>query len=193
MYIAKGKFCYIEELTNENIEDLFDMMKRNKDEFKFLISDQEIPDSFEEFKKWLEEFFTSDRAYQFIVYDKKDKNTRRCLGTFYFYNLDKENKNIKISLFIIPEFRKTLLAAEIMGLALEFANKILNVNELKFDVYKENKDMINLLLKIGLTPYSESRSFVNPERMILNYSINKDKLNEFQERFNEFKRRLRPR
>jgi hypothetical protein len=49
MYFAQGKYCYLEELTTENDKELFELMKNNKEEYIFLISDEPVPETYEEF------------------------------------------------------------------------------------------------------------------------------------------------
>jgi hypothetical protein len=36
MYTAQGKFCFLEELTTENDKELFEFMKNNKEEYRFI-------------------------------------------------------------------------------------------------------------------------------------------------------------
>jgi len=44
MYTAQGKFCFLEELTTGNDKELFELIKKNKDEYRFLISDEPVPE-----------------------------------------------------------------------------------------------------------------------------------------------------
>jgi hypothetical protein len=46
MYIAQGRFCYLEELTTENDKELFELMKNNKEEYRLLISDKPVPETY---------------------------------------------------------------------------------------------------------------------------------------------------
>jgi len=188
MYIAQGRFCYLEELTTENDKELFDLMKNNKEEYKFLISDEPVPETYEEFQKRLNVWFTYGRNYQFLV--KKNDKT---VGTIFFYSLNPENKSVKLSAYFIPEVRKTPLIAEALGLILNFALEILKVEKVEFSVYKENKEMLKILEKERIKKYivrtGESQSSVNPERTIINFEINLKSLKEINEKLNEFYKR----
>jgi RimJ/RimL family protein N-acetyltransferase len=185
MYIAHGRFCYLEELTTENDKDLFELMKNNKEEYRFLISDEPVPETYEEFQERLKIWFTHGRNYQFLV--KKDNKT---VGTIFFYSLNLENKSVKLSAYFIPEVRKTTLIGEALGLILNFALEILKVEKVEFSVYKENEEMLRILGKEKIRRYikerDESKSTVNPERTIINFEINLENLREINERLKEF-------
>jgi hypothetical protein len=58
-------------------------MKNNKEEYRLLVSDEPIPETYEEFQNRLNIWFTHGRNYQFLV-KKKDKT----VGTIFFYGLD---------------------------------------------------------------------------------------------------------
>jgi hypothetical protein len=51
MYTAQGKFCFLKELTTENDKELFELMKNNKEEYRFLISDGLYQKHTKNFKK----------------------------------------------------------------------------------------------------------------------------------------------
>jgi RimJ/RimL family protein N-acetyltransferase len=192
MYIAQGRFCYLEELTTENDKELFELMKNNKDEYRFLISDEPVPETYEEFQNRLNIWFTHGRNYQFLV--KKDNKT---VGTIFFYGLNPEKKSVKLSAYFIPEVRKTPLVGEALGLILNFALEILKVEKIEFSVYKENKVMLEMIeknreFKDYFKRIGESPSSVNPERTIINFEISLEYLNKINEKLREFyKRRLR--
>ena len=185
MYVAQGRFCYLEELTTENDKELFKLMKNNKEEYRFLISDEPVPETYEEFQERLKIWFTHGRNYQFLI-KKKDKT----VGTIFFYSLDPENKSVKLSAYFIPEARKTPLVGEALGLILNFALEILKVEKVEFSVYKENKEMLRILEKEKIKRYierkEESKSIVNPERTIINFEINLESLKEINEKLKEF-------
>ncbi|GIW66743.1 MAG: hypothetical protein KatS3mg095_0641 [Candidatus Parcubacteria bacterium] len=122
MYISQGRFCYIEELTTENDKELFELMKENEEEYRNLISDQPLPQTYEEFQETLKIWFTHGRNFQFLVRKREGNKT---VGTFFFYFWNQENKTTKISAYFIPEVRKTPLIGEALGLALMFAYKIM--------------------------------------------------------------------
>ena len=192
MYIAQGRFCYLEELTTENDKELFELMKNNKEEYRFLISDEPVPETYEEFQKRLNIWFTHGRNYQFLV--KKDNKT---VGTIFFYGLNSESKSIKLSAYFIPEVRKTPLVGEALGLILNFALEILKVEKVEFSVYEENKVMLELIeknreFKAYFKKIGESPSSVNPERTIINFEISLENLKKINEKLIEFyKRRFR--
>jgi len=185
MYTALGRFCSLEELTTENDRELFELMDNNKEEYRFLISDEPVPETYEEFQKRLKIWFTHGRNYQFLV-KKKDKT----VGTIFFYDLDPENKSVKLSAYFIPQVRKTPLIGEALGLILNFALEILKVEKVEFSVYKENEEMLRMLDKEKIKRYikekGESKSIVNPERTIINFEINLESLKEINERLKEF-------
>jgi len=185
MYTAQGKFCFLEELTTGNDKELFELIKKNKDEYRFLISDEPVPETYEEFQERLKIWFTHGRNYQFLV-KKKDKT----VGTIFFYGLDPEKKSVKLSAYFIPEVRKTSLIGEALGLILNFALEILKVEKVEFSVYKENEEMLRILGKEKIKRYikerGESKSTVNPERTIINFEINLESLKEIDERLKRF-------
>ena len=186
MYIAQDRFCYLEELTTENDKELFELMKNNKDEYRFLVSDEPVPETYEEFQKRLDTWFTHGRNYQFLV-KKKDKT----VGTIFFYELDPENKSVKLSVYFIPEVRKTPLIGEALGLILNFALKILKLEKVEFSVYKENLEMLKILekereFKKYFNKIGEAQSRVNPERTIINFEISLNHLKEINEKLKEF-------
>jgi RimJ/RimL family protein N-acetyltransferase len=185
MYVAQGRYCYLEELTTENDKELFELMKNNKEEYRSLVSDEPVPETYEEFQNRLKIWFTHGRNYQFLV-KKKDKT----VGTIFFYGLDSESKSVKLSAYFIPEVRKTPLIGEALGLILNFALEILKVEKVDFSVYKENKEMLRILEKEKIKRYikekGESKSTVNPERTIINFEINLESLKEIDKRLKEF-------
>jgi RimJ/RimL family protein N-acetyltransferase len=186
MYFAQGRFCPLEELTTENDKELFELMKNNKEEYRLLVSDEPVPETYEEFQNRLNIWFTHGRNYQFLV-KKKDNKT---VGTIFFYGLDSESKSVKLSVYFIPEVRKTSLIGEALGLILNFALEILKVEKVEFSVYKENEEMLRILEKGKIKRYikerGESKSTVNPERTIINFEINLESLREIDERLKEF-------
>lgn len=193
MYTAQGKFCFLEELSTENDKKLFELMKKNKDEYRFLISDESIPETYGEFQERLNIWFTHGRNYQFLVRKKGKDITEKgeIVGTIFFYGWDKERKTVKISAYFIPEARKTSLIAESLGLAMNFALKIMKVEKVEFDVYEENKEMLQFLqkereLKKYINKLGESKSKVNPERTVINFKISLKGLKEIDERLREF-------
>jgi RimJ/RimL family protein N-acetyltransferase len=185
LYIVQDRYCYLEELTTENDKELFELMKNNKEEYRLLVSDEPIPETYEEFQNRLNIWFTHGRNYQFLV-KKKDKT----VGTIFFYGLDPENRSIKLSAYFIPEVRKTPLIGEALGLILNFALEILKVEKVEFSVYKENEEMLRILERKNIKRYinksGESKSTVNPERTIINFEINLESLKEINERLKEF-------
>jgi len=183
MYIAQGRFCYIEQLTTENDKELFELMKENEEEYRYLISDQPIPQTYEEFLETLNIWFSHGRNYQFLVRKKKKD---KVVGTFFFYLWDPENKTTKISAYFIPEVRKTPLVGEALGLALMFAYKIMNVEKVEFSVYKENLEMLKLAEKYKIKKIGESQSTVNPERTLVNFEISLEQLKEIDEKLKRF-------
>jgi len=72
---------YLEPLTTGNDYQLFELMKNNENEYRFYVSDQPIPQTFEEFRESLKRFFDYDRIYQFLVYRKRDN---KLIGTIFF-------------------------------------------------------------------------------------------------------------
>jgi len=184
MYFAEGRFCILEELTTENDKELFELMKKNKEEYRFLISDEPVPETYEEFKERLNIWFTHGRNYQFLV-KKKDKT----VGTIFFYGLNLDNKSVKLSVYFIPEVRKTILVGEALGLILNFALEVLKVKKVEFSVYKENEEMLKFLEKETIKRYinkkGESKSSANPERTIINFEINLENLIKINEKFKE--------
>jgi RimJ/RimL family protein N-acetyltransferase len=185
MYVAQGRYCYLEELTTENDKELFELMKNNKEEYRLLVIDEPVPETYEEFQNRLNIWFTHGRNYQFLV-KKKDKT----VGTIFFYGLDSESKSVKLSTYFIPEAIKKPLIGEALGLILNFALEILKVEKVEFSVYKENKEMLRILEKEKIKRYikerGESKSTVNPERIIINFEINSESLKEIDERLKEF-------
>jgi RimJ/RimL family protein N-acetyltransferase len=160
-------------------------MKNNKEEYRLLVSDEPVPETYQEFQGRLKIWFTHVRNYQFLV-KKKDKT----VGTVFFYSLDPGNKSIKLSAYFIPEVRKTPLIGEALGLILNFALEILKVEKVEFSVYKENEEMLRILEKEKIKRYikerAESKSTVNPERTIINFEINLESLREINEKLKEF-------
>lgn len=66
---------------------------------------------------------------------------------------------------------------------------IMKVNELKFDCYKENKIMINLAKKIGAVEIGQSKSEINPERELINFSISQELMESLKEKIINFELR----
>jgi len=160
-----------------------------------LISDEPVPETYKEFQERLNIWFTYGRNYQFLV-RKKEKNITEkgeFVGTIFFYGWDKERKTVKISAYFIPEIRKTPLIAESLGLTIHFALRIMRIEKIEFDVYKENEEMLQFLQKErGLKNYinklGESKSKVNPERKVINFEISLKGLKEIDKRLKEFYR-----
>lgn len=195
MYQFNGRFVYLEQLTSNNDKELFDLMKNYEKEYRYYVSDQPIPDSYEEFLPILKSYFEHGRNYQFLVYRKSDK---KLIGTIFFYNWTDEDNSTKISAFFIPEVRKTPLIFEALGAALLFAVDVMKVNELKFDCYKENEIMINLAKKIGAKKIGakeigQSKSKVNPERELINFSITLELMESLKEKIINFEQKRRTR
>jgi hypothetical protein len=66
----------------------------------------------------------------------------------------------------------------------------LKVEKVEFSVYKENEEVLRILEKKNIKRYinksGESKSTVNPERTIINFEINLERLKEINERLKEF-------
>jgi len=180
MYTFNGRNIYLEQLTTLNDYQLFELMKNNENEYRFYVSDQPIPQTFEEFRESLKRFFDYDRIYQFLVYRKRDN---KLIGTIFFYTEDNE---VKISAFFIPEARLTILPTEALGASILFALDVLKIERLNFDCYKENEKMIELANKIGAEKIYERRSDINPEREIIGFIISKEQLEKLKEKFIRF-------
>ncbi len=72
MYIANGKFCQIEELTNQNDKKLFNLLKNNEKEYRLFVSDQPLPKSYDEFLEKLKCRFL-------VTKSEKDNIHSRCI------------------------------------------------------------------------------------------------------------------
>lgn len=174
MYKFNGRYVYIEELTTENDKLLFELMKDQEKEYRFFVSDQSVPKTYEEIQKELKEWFSGGRNFQFLVFRKKDN---KLIGTFFFYGWNEKEKSIKLSVYFVPEIRKSILTGEALGAAVLFAKDILKIENLLFDVYIENKAMIELAKKIGANFITEKCSAVNPERKVLSFVCDKKRIN----------------
>ena len=74
---------------------------------------------------------------------------------------------------------------------MNFALKIMKVEKVEFDVYEENKEMLQFLqkereLKKYINKLGEFKSKVNPERTVINFEISLKGLKEIDERLREF-------
>lgn len=103
MYQFDGRFVYLEELTTENDKELFELMKNYEKEYRYYVSDQPIPDSYEEFLSVLKSYVEHRKNYQFLVYRKSDK---KLIGTIFFYNWTDEDNSTKISAFLFLKSEK---------------------------------------------------------------------------------------
>lgn len=186
IYVFRGRYVYLEQLSSKNDKELFEMMKNNEKEYRFYVSDAPLPSTYEEFQQRLKIWFSHGRNFQFLVYKKKSKEL---IGTIFFYGWDRENHTTRISVFFAPEFRKTILIGEALGAVVLFAKDVMQVKELHFDCYLENKQMIELAKKIGAEEVKLRRSDVNPERELISFKIPEEKLDEFVEEIKYFESR----
>jgi RimJ/RimL family protein N-acetyltransferase len=190
-FVYKGIYCYLEQLTTLNDTDLFNLLKEHEKEYRFYVTDEPLPENLEDFRNLLREYFRVSREIQFVVYSKKDKKP---VGTTFIYALNEESKSVKISAFFISEVRRTPLIAEALGATVVFAKEKLGIKEIKFDVYKENKDMLKIAEKVGALNLGEKESSVNPDRIVVAFKLPENVIESIQKKFLEFrKRKLKPR
>jgi RimJ/RimL family protein N-acetyltransferase len=185
MYEFFGRFVYLKQLTTKNENELFELIKNNEEEYRKYVSDQPIPENYDEFVKTVDIWFESGRNCQFLVYKKQNK---KLIGTIFFYGWN-EKDQIKISAFFVKEVRKSPLVGEALGAAFLFAKQIMKIKELNFDCYIENKEMINLAKKIGAIEIEKRKSNVNPERELISFSVSEEKITELIKKFKSFEQR----
>lgn len=94
---------YIEELTTENDKLLFELMKDQEKEYRFFVSDQSVPKTYEEFQKELKEWFSGGRNFQFLVFRKKDN---KLIGTFFFYGWNEKEKVLNYQFILFLKLEK---------------------------------------------------------------------------------------
>lgn len=190
MYKFIGRFVYLEELTTKNDKELFGLMKDNEIEYRLFVSDFPVSQKYEDFQKQLDNWFSHGRNFQFLVYKKDNKDFKKeLIGTIFFYGWSKEKKTIKISIYFTPKYRKSIFIGEALGAALLFVKQIIKINELLFDCYVENKEMIELAYKIGSEKLGESQSELNPERKLINFILSRRKIDEWIDKFIRFENR----
>lgn len=177
MYTYQGKFCQIEELTTRNDCKLFQIMSENGGEYERFVFNESVPKSYPKFLQKINEWFSHGRNYQFIVYDK---NFNQTIGTLFFYNLNTISKTVKCSCFFIPRARKTILIIESLAFLFEFAKQVLNVECIKFSVYKENTRMHDIAKKSGAQEKND-----NQNKSIINYEFSINTINHLLEKYKQ--------
>jgi RimJ/RimL family protein N-acetyltransferase len=167
MYRTTGRFCYLEELTIENEKLLYELLKNNKEEYSYLVSDSPLPEEFKDFQLLIKRWFENGRSFQFIVKDKKSNVS----GTIFFYCHHTNSDSIKLSCFFEENKRNSLIVCESLGLALLFAYKVLNINKIIIDIYTENEKMISFCKKLKWKKIDFKDSNINKKRKIFVYEI----------------------
>lgn len=183
MYTCQGRFCFLEELNSDNSYYLFNLIQENITEYRFLVSDESIPTSFESFLGKVEGWFSSGRVYQFLVKNSKDS----VVGTIFFYGFSRDLNSIKMSCFFRKDARKSLSVVESLWLSVLFAYFVADFNSITFCVYKENTRMIEIISKQNFDLISESCSSLNPCRSILTYRISEVEILKIEKKFRKLK------
>ena len=185
MYTYRGRFCLLEELTTENDGELFLLMRENSREYRFLVSDESIPTTYELFQEKLRKWFSGGRTHQFLI---REKNSQRIVGTIFFYCHNSLIQEIKSSAFFIPEIRKTLCVAESLAVSMLFAREIVGVDAVCFSVYAENEHMLKITKKLKAELMGISAGAVNPERRVSMYRLPLSVLTSITDKLRVFSR-----
>lgn len=172
MYICRGKFSSLKELTGKNDQELFVLMRDNTHEYQKTISGEDVPTSVETFNTSVRRWFSSGRNYQFLVYDRHDY----LVGTIFFYSWNRETSCIKYSCFFIPTVRKRLVIAESIGMSFVFAIDVIEVQGIAFDVYEGNYTMQNIAAKIDATYIGTKSSSTRVDRKVKTYLLTRSAL-----------------
>lgn len=159
MYRYKGRFSRLVELNSKNDTLLFSLLKENNDEYRKLVSDQDLPTTYPEFLDTLKTWFLNGRLYQFLVYPPFGNKP---VGTIFFYSLDSQNGSVKMSVFFEKESRGHLVVAESLMIATAFVRRVIGVKDILFSVYLENDSMLKIARRI----------IPNDEHLICNSTVN---------------------
>ena len=183
MFICNGRFCVVEELTTGNDRVLFNLMLTNANEYRFFVSDEEVPESFEVFQTKLQFWFSHGRISQFLVRNKHDDY----VGTIFFYGHNSFSNSIKCSCFFIPSARGQLCVMESLGMVLNFARLQLKATEIIFSVYMENLAMLRLATKLGAEQQALETSAVNPQRRTIEFVLDEHVLNRIERKLQQLR------
>lgn len=168
MYHYDGRFSRLVELNSKNDISLFFLLKKNSEKYRRLVSDQNLPITYPEFLETLKTWFSKGRMYQFLVYPKYHDKP---VGTIFFFNLNRQDESIKISVFFEKEARGQLLVAESIMTTFAFARQVIGVKNILFSVYDENETMRKIARKILYSCEYTTHSSVNKKRTIEVYKI----------------------
>lgn len=170
MYFCKGRFCSLEELCDNNIQNLYILLGDNKEDYTFFVDSNYSHETYELFLKRVQKWFLKGRSFQFLVRNLSGS----FVGTIFFYNLNTELNSVKISCFFGKDYHKKLFVAESLGLSLIFARNILNINNLTFSVYGTNENMLSFIKKLGFCIVSEKEEKTDRfDFLISNKNLNK--------------------
>lgn len=141
--ILNGKTVHLRSVNIEDAE--FTLNIRNNPELTIYIPKVSI--NIEEQCLWIENQRKKEGDYFFLILDK-DKNK---LGTISIYNVG--DKTAESGRFL--SIGNSIQNMESLVLTYDFAFFSLNVNILNFEVYKENKKIVNMWKRLGSQITSE--------------------------------------
>lgn len=139
-----GRFVKLEELNTHNQMRLHEIMIENERDYVENVFHEEVPKKYSDFCNLISSWFANGREFQFLAFDKI---TNQIIGTIFFYR--KRHETVKMSVYFIKKYRKSVKIAEAMGAALLFARDVMGVIQINFSVYKKNRNMLLFARKIG--------------------------------------------
>ena len=182
MYTCQGKFCVLEELSKKNEFKLHKLILENEIEYRTTISAEKVSSSFVCYQSDLERWFLCGRNYQFLVNNRDGQ----IIGTMFFYGWDQEAREAKCSCFFIPNTRSKIVVIEALCLFILFAQEILHLRQVNFDVYEDNIWMQRLATKIQAISLIKKPSFCDQGRLIISYFFTLDSTSNLVHRYLSF-------
>jgi RimJ/RimL family protein N-acetyltransferase len=163
MYINL-KHCRLEFLSLENDYELFQLQQEHRLEYREKVASYDFPQTFEEFRSYLEQCFIHGRIEQWLVKNHDDI----VVGTIYTYE---GTENMKLACFFCPASRNTFIPLESITFSLNHTFTYQEIPTLHFSVYESNAVMLKLARKIKAVHVQTRKGYTNTHLNVLDYYI----------------------
>lgn len=142
MLILKGRRIWLKEITNEDVDILYEW--RNDFNFMSLCSTRRNKVSFDDFKKEIAIDFNWDRHLQCLILKEKIP-----VGTIYSYNLNRTDGYVFVTTYIAAGYEKVGFGTESFAIFLLHLFQSLLLHKIYVEVYSYNKHSLGCLRKAG--------------------------------------------
>lgn len=165
-----GQYTNLREMQDDNdLKDLFNLINFSQEFTKLVSKKFKSGQDFESFKQEIAKWFETDTNFIFLARNKLSQ----VFGVTLLYNLNTLKDEVKLSIFIDKDKRNTRSLLEVFLITLDFIVNKLEIENIKFNVYKDNDHMLKIIRNredFGIKEISdnlETKTFLLPKESAL--------------------------